>query len=303
MAFVNKQIVDAANKTYSTLFDDVLAEDTGNELLRLATVVDSTVKVEEYDWFQDFVEMRLWEGERKLSDAKAYSHTIRNRKHEATFAVDREDMDYDRLGRYEPQVEDLANSYRRKVRKDLAQLILEGDSREGYDGVPFFSDSHPNDSGPDQSNQIDSVAGSGEPFTGEDIDAAVEQMMLLKDDAGRTLDLQPDTIVVGPKRRATVRQLFELRTTPEGGENEYFGMIDNVIVDSSLGTDEDAYLFDTSRSVLPFIWQEHTGPEFAALTDPNSQHVFFKDEYVYGTRAIWGVGYGLWQMATRIIAS
>ena len=57
------------------------------------------------------------------------------------------------------------------------------------------------------------------------------------------------------------------------------------------------YLLDTSRPLKPFIFQERLKPEFTALTRPEEGTVFWKDQYVYGTRARNNVGFGLWQMA------
>jgi phage major head subunit gpT-like protein len=57
------------------------------------------------------------------------------------------------------------------------------------------------------------------------------------------------------------------------------------------------FLFDTSRTVKPFIWQVRERYEFEQLTDPKNYRVFMTDNYLYGVRARVNAGYGLWQLA------
>lgn len=57
------------------------------------------------------------------------------------------------------------------------------------------------------------------------------------------------------------------------------------------------FLADTSRSIKPVIFQKRRDYAFTALTDPkDSDHVFMRDEYVYGVDGRCNVGFGFWQM-------
>lgn len=57
------------------------------------------------------------------------------------------------------------------------------------------------------------------------------------------------------------------------------------------------YLLDLSRAVRPIIWQERVPYKFTALDRDNDEHVFMRDEYIYGVRARVNAGFGLWQLA------
>lgn len=57
------------------------------------------------------------------------------------------------------------------------------------------------------------------------------------------------------------------------------------------------YLLDVSRPLKPLIFQERTKPELQAITDPKQDHVFTKDEYLYGVRYRCNAGFGFWQQA------
>lgn len=63
------------------------------------------------------------------------------------------------------------------------------------------------------------------------------------------------------------------------------------------GADEPWYLLDTSRALKPFVYQERMPYVLTRLDNENDANVFFKDEYVYGTRARSNAGFGLWQLA------
>ncbi|MDM5062623.1 Mu-like prophage major head subunit gpT family protein [Aeromonas salmonicida] len=69
------------------------------------------------------------------------------------------------------------------------------------------------------------------------------------------------------------------------------------IVGDPAGTGSPWFLLDTSKPIKPLIWQERVAPEFSQLTDPNTDVVFLKDEYYFGTRARGNAGYSFWQMA------
>ncbi len=55
-------------------------------------------------------------------------------------------------------------------------------------------------------------------------------------------------------------------------------------------------MLSTKGVVKPVILQSRTPIEFAAL-EADSESGFMRDEYVYGVRARYNAGYGLWQMA------
>lgn len=63
------------------------------------------------------------------------------------------------------------------------------------------------------------------------------------------------------------------------------------------GAGEPWFLLDCSRAVRPLVWQERIPYTFTQLTDERDPHVFFNDEYIYGTRARVNAGFGLWQLA------
>lgn len=114
----------------------------------------------------------------------------------------------------------------------------------------------------------------------------------------------------GMSRRHPDQMIFDLLKsgfTTKCYDGEFFFDTDHPVVDSDgntitvANTDGGAgagwYLLDTTRAVRPMIWQERMPYEFQSITDPDHQHVFLHDEYVYGVRARVNAGFGLWQLA------
>lgn len=60
---------------------------------------------------------------------------------------------------------------------------------------------------------------------------------------------------------------------------------------------EPWFLLDTSRVILPLLWQERIKPNMQAMDKETDDNVFLRDEYLYGIRARGNAGYGFWQLA------
>jgi phage major head subunit gpT-like protein len=57
------------------------------------------------------------------------------------------------------------------------------------------------------------------------------------------------------------------------------------------------YLLCLSGSLKPLILQQRTQPEMEEISDTKNEHVFIKDQYLYGIRYRGNFGYGFWQQA------
>lgn len=61
------------------------------------------------------------------------------------------------------------------------------------------------------------------------------------------------------------------------------------------------YVLDDSQAIKPLIWQERTTPEIETKFDPSeSDHVFMKDQYLWGVRSRGNAGFGFWQLIHRV---
>jgi phage major head subunit gpT-like protein len=117
---------------------------------------------------------------------------------------------------------------------------------------------------------------------------------------GRSAGRWPDTLVWPLLPRGFSEVCYD-------GQN--FFDTDHPIIDPETGQETSVsnmqagsstpwYLLDTTQVMKPLIYQSRVKPQFASRDNPEtSDHVFMKDQLLYGTRARGTSGYGLWQTA------
>ncbi|MGH7905760.1 MAG: Mu-like prophage major head subunit gpT family protein [Candidatus Binataceae bacterium] len=114
---------------------------------QIATIVRSASRQSTYPWLGRTTRFREWLGERVIQALETHAYTIVNKNFEDTIAIDRNDIEDDSYGVYEPVIEQLG--WDTKVHPDmlLFQMIKEAvatpGSVAGYDNQPFFSPNHP----------------------------------------------------------------------------------------------------------------------------------------------------------------
>ncbi len=114
---------------------------------KIASVVRSTARQTTYPWLGRTTRFREWLGERVIQALEAHSYTIVNKDFEDTVAINRNDIEDDNYGVYEPVIEQLG--WDTKVHPDslmfamIKNAVATPGSVIGYDGQPFFSATHP----------------------------------------------------------------------------------------------------------------------------------------------------------------
>ena len=139
-------------------------------------------------------------------------------------------------------------------------------------------------------------------------------MMQIKNDRGLPMRIIPDTLVVGPKLQWIATELLSSQvvvvnigdgaagsgaTAATNYANPIQGKLRLIVSHYLTGAYDDYwFVLDTSRSMRGVILQSRSDVpvEFAALDNPNgSEEMFMRDRLLYGVRARYNVGYGLWQ--------
>ena len=85
-------------------------------------------------------------------------------------------------------------------------------------------------------------------------------------------------------------------------DGQYFFDTDHSVAGASVsnmqaGTGPAWFLLDTSKLVKPLIFQKRRDYKFTSFTKDTDEHVFMKNEYLFGVDARVNAGYGLWQFA------
>ncbi len=267
---------------------------------RIATVVRTNLPTQKYGWLGSVPAMREFIDERVPVGLRAFEYAISDQVWEASIAIERRALEDEQYDMIRMRVQDLALEAVRHREQLVINALLEGTSGTAYDGQPLFSTAHQEGESGLQSNIF-----TGELNT-ENLQQAMAQMMLIKDDRGRPMGIMPDTLLVGPALQWLAMELLEspvvVQVNTTGNFTPYRNVLQGklrlIVSPYIAGSDADRwFLLDTSRAVRGVILQERRDVplEFAALDRPTSESVFMRDKVFYGVRARYGVGYGLWQ--------
>jgi phage major head subunit gpT-like protein len=281
---------------FKDTYDMVMKESFADQI---ATTVQSNAESENYAWLGDIPGVREWIGGRQFKDISSYSYNVINKLWEVSMSVKRSDLEDDKYGLIKTKLLSLASEAARH-KEELAMTMLKNGLlttavANCYDGNAFFSDSH---------TAYDNKAAV--VLSTDNLWAAVEVMTTQVSDTGKPLGVNPDTLVVCPKSERTAREILESPMYPDAmtqaapfknSVNTLQGKFKLIVSPYLITTSKKPwFLLDTSKPVKPIIFQERVPIEFMAL-EGNSETGFLRDEWLYGTRARYNAGYGLFQLA------
>lgn len=289
----------------SEFFNAYLSGET-SDFEMLCTQVPSTGDSEPYAWLGDLPGMREFLDERQIQGLSEFDYSLKNKKWESTIAVDRDAIEDDRHGQIVLRVRGLANAVKVHKGQLVMSTLAGGFAALCFDGLSFFNNSH--------------VVGGGTndnygtaPLTAAALQTVITAMKQYKNDKGNFLGINPNVLVVPPALEFTAKEILQsqYKLTQGSGEapnlpNLLQGYLKLVvdpycIIDPTTGTtlssgDLSWYVLDTTKVVRPILLQNRKDIEFMAR-EANSTSGFMRDEWLYGVRARYNAGYGLWQCA------
>jgi phage major head subunit gpT-like protein len=272
---------------------------------RVASVITSTNRVQNYPMQAKIAKLRKWEGERQVRNAKAYSYSITNEKYELTLGIPVEDFEDDQLGVYNATIDDMGEQAKLWPDDLVWAALIAGTTETAYDGVAFFADSHALGG-----NTIDNNF-TATALTHPNYAAVREAMQGYAGEDGESLRVVPDLLVVPPALEMQAREILMAEQIDNAAgtaskSNVYKGTADLIVVPqlaaSAGGSDTTWYMMATKRAVKPLIFQQRMAPSFVQKNRPDDDGVFYEDQIVYGVRARGAAGYGPFWLAARAIA-
>jgi phage major head subunit gpT-like protein len=114
---------------------------------RVAMTLPATTRIVDYKFLLDFPMVREWIGDRQISSLEPKAYQVESKDWEATIEVDRNDIEDDQLGLFNPIVAALAQEAKKHPEKLVAELLKNGTATPCYDGENFFDTGHPVGSG------------------------------------------------------------------------------------------------------------------------------------------------------------
>lgn len=269
----------------------------------IATVVPTTLPSQDYGWLSGTPAMREFVDERRLKALKENSQTITDKTWEATLAISRRALEDDQYGAIRIRTQDLAREAVRHKEKIVVQKYALGATTACADGQYLIDTDH-TESGTNQSNKSTNALSEAE------VAAGFAAMEAFTDDTGEPMGMSPTHLLVGPKNRFVANRIVNSQFTiasslgatnarvVEGSANVLQGLVTVVVSPYLTGTYDDYwFLIDASRGVRGVILQERSDVpiEFTALDNPDNTEAFMRDNYLYGVRGRYEVGFGLWQ--------
>lgn len=297
---LNKAAISAAFVVLKTIFNK--AFDAAPSVWQKTTMkITSTTKQNDYSWLGRFPKMRKWVGDKVFKKLKAHTYSIINDDFEVTVAVDRNDIEDDNLGIYNPMAQDAGFSAKQLPDEIDAELKNNAFTSKCYDGQNYYDTDHPvtDENGTESyvSNKGTAALSSAtEADAAASYGAARLAIMGFKDNEGRPLGLVPNLLEIPPALEATAKILLESPKLKDDKPNPFVGTAE-ILINPRLTSSTQWMLHVTNRPLKPFIYQERKAPVFVSQTDMNADAVFLRKEYKFGAEARAKGGYGLWQLS------
>jgi phage major head subunit gpT-like protein len=284
---------------------------------QVSTTIPSSSESNIYGWMDLLPQLREWIGERYVRNVIGRSMTATNKLYEGTVEVPRAKLEDDQYALYSPTAQMLGRAAKIWPDKQIADAIANGGSATyngnatSYDGVAFFSASHPVDPSGELSSAVQSntnaLALSAANFATV---LAAAKSLLGRDGAplgvfssGRPI------LMVGPTLEKTALDLVAANflspavawgaAAASAPSSNTFQGAATVLVNPYITSATAWYLIDASMPIKPFIWQLRQAPQFTQRTSDTDENVFSRDMYQWGVRARGVATYGLWFLCVR----
>lgn len=284
---INPQNLRGIYIAFNTLFNKAFEGQKPN-YEKVATVVPSTTDSETYAWLGDIPGMREWIGDREIQNLAGSDYTIKNKDFELTVGVDRNAIEDDKIGLYNPSIQMLGESAALHPDELVFGLLSSGFKEKCFDGKAFYAADHLVGKN-SVSNKLTA------PLTAESYKTARAMMMSYKNSKGRSLRLIPNLLVVPPALESAARDIL-VADIVNGTKNTMQGTAE-IHVEPGLKTDTEWHLLCTKRPLKPLIFQQRKKAKFVSKTSETDDNVFMSKKFIYGADSRGNAGFGFWQMA------
>lgn len=242
-------------------------------------------------------EMREWLGERDVNAVQLDDYTLKNKTWEKSVDIPVDAFKDDELGVFGGQADALGRLAASHPGYLVEQLLVNGFTAKGYDGVAFFSSDHKGKGATTQSNVV-SGALSAATFR-----TALSQAQAITNREGRPIRLRQmglkPYLIVGPSLRATAKSIVSLDTLASGAGNPDAGEAELIINEGLVGDYANYWflVFGGGSGVRPFIVQMREKPSLHMVTDPKDTALRDRKVIPMWSQGRWNAGYLFWQLA------
>ena len=268
---------------------------------RLCFVETSASDKEKYEWLGQAPQMSELMGSRKITPLSDAGYELTNTTYEATIAVKRNHLEDGQTGSINRRIQQMAQTASQHVNKLVIDALVNGTTDTGYDGVAFFSNSHPARGDGAAFDNLEAGSGTSTSAIATDLAAAKKTMLRFQDEAGEPFHGDSPaqfTVVAPPEMEKNFREVLGA-TMISNTSNMQVGAA-QLIISPRLSDDNDWYFLRTDNLARGLIFQQRSPIEFSAL-EANTESSFLREVYYYGVRARYAVGYAFPQCAIKCV--
>lgn len=276
----------------------------GSFLSRIATVIPSNKKTEEYAWIGESPAMSLWKGTARYDAMTDTKYSLTNAKYQAGLVVDEDDWEDDQLGALPLRAQQLGAGVPAHIDDRLMEALITGTTNTGHDGAAFFANSH-TARGQQSSAQDNLLAGNGTTTANflTDITSSISTMMgFVKENGQKFHGRLRDFVIVAPPAvfgnleeavRATI--VSNTSNVRFSGFNISTLYAPELSVTGSSTDANDWYMLHVGSPLRPLIWQERKAVGLDRIDDAENGQIKFiiKGRHVEG--------YGHFANATKMV--
>lgn len=261
---------------------------------KIATRIPSTKASNIYNWLSGWPKLRKWVGAKVVQNLKGNGYTVENIDFEATVTIPRNDIEDGFLAVYLPMMEQAGQNAQEFPDDLVFEAVNSAFTAPCFDGKPFISTEHP--VGDRQESNMGTMRLSADSLDTADasLGAARTAMRARKDAEGRSMNVNPTILMVGPMLENVARNLLTLERFKDGTPNPYKGSLE-LLVCNQIEDPDQWFLLDTTRVVKPFIFQPRKEPEMVA-EGINSPDAFNLAQYLFSIEARGAGAFGFWQL-------
>lgn len=138
---INADALARVYTAFSAVFNNAFqATETWYE--QVAMTVPSNTRIMDYKFLLDFPTVREWLGDRQINPLEPKTYQVESKDWEATIEIERNDVEDEQLGLYNPIIAAMAEEAKRHPEKLMAELLKNGSTASCYDGNYFFAGDH-----------------------------------------------------------------------------------------------------------------------------------------------------------------
>lgn len=280
----------------------------------LASTIASGTGQNIYAWMDRIPAARQWVGQRVLNSMATHQRAVVNVPWELTDYLLEEDVINDQFGIFNFNLTFMAQQMAKLPDQQIANYLLNNAAStasapiNGFDGVPLFSTAHPILGGgvaggtPPGASSTQSNLFVNTALSFDNYAAVRTAMMALLGADGKPLGIVPNLLVYPPQLEKTAKLILEADFLPNTGgtapqSNIYQNSAKGLMIPELASAPNRWYLFDTTKPVMPMIWQTRTSPEFTYMIQPTDFNVFMTRQFVYGAKQFAQVAESVWYVS------